>query len=260
VFLLAGRGCCRSGSPTELHCTVQLQYRGAVCRCGTLVQQGALWITWIAVEAACWTTVPRSETHFQHSLQCRITGGSSAACRPIAERHVPSAPRIIGLKSTSESSFCRGGTPRAAISVRCQPAPYFGITFLPVGLLGLLHAVLAVLEQLLQCRMGICTALIAVERCMPRYTISCCCMLQLIWVLWLQCTQLAHASGSCMCCRLGTTEPHCYPRSLCVAVSALHAVRCSAVIPPQLHYHDVGSQRMLSLSLCRTRWCATVRR
>jgi hypothetical protein len=98
---------------TELQCTwgaaaVQGAAKGAVCRCGTLVQQGALRITWITVDTACWiTVVPRSETDTQHS--CRITGGNSAACRPIAERHVPSAPQIIGLKSTSESSFCTVG-------------------------------------------------------------------------------------------------------------------------------------------------------
>jgi hypothetical protein len=84
---------------------------------------------------------------------------------------------------------------------------------------------------------------------MPRRTISCCCMLQLIWAVGLHCTQLAHASGSCVCCRLGTIEQRCYPRSLCVAVSALHAVRCFAVIPPQLDCHDAGSQHIAAVPL-----------
>jgi hypothetical protein len=64
---------------TELQCTwgaaaVQGAAKRAVCRCGTLVQQGALRITWITVDTACWITVlPRSETDTQHS--CRISGG-----------------------------------------------------------------------------------------------------------------------------------------------------------------------------------------
>jgi hypothetical protein len=78
------------------------------------------------------TVVPRSETDTQHA--CRLTGGSSAACRPIAERHVPSAPRIIGLKSTRESSFSTVGRRVLPFQFIVNP-PLFLSDFFACGLI-----------------------------------------------------------------------------------------------------------------------------